>query len=184
MFATIINVIETIKTMVAIAFITGETPLRSIPQITIGSVFCFPTIKKVTRNSSKDRPKVSIDAPIKEGRISGNVTYLKVCALVAPRSMAASSMERSNPSSLEFIISITKGVQNRTWLIITVKSDLVNPIDEKKDRRATPSTIGGRVIGTSTENVTNFLNLKLYLVKAIEARLPIITDTTATTIPT
>jgi hypothetical protein len=106
-----INVIEKNKTIVAIAFIVGDTPLRNIPQITIGRVFLFPIIKKVTRNSSKDRAKVSIITPIIDGLMSGNVTYLNVCSVVAPRSLAASSTETSNPDSREFMTNTTKGIQ-------------------------------------------------------------------------
>jgi len=64
--------------MVAIEFIVGDTPRRSIPQITMGSVLRLPIMKKVTRNSSKDSAKVSIMTPIIEGLMIGNVTYLNV----------------------------------------------------------------------------------------------------------
>jgi len=74
----IISVIEKTRIIVAIALIVGDTPLRSIPQISMGRVFLFPIMKKVTRNSSKDSANVSIMTPIIEGLISGNVIYLNV----------------------------------------------------------------------------------------------------------
>jgi len=74
----IISVIEKTRIIVAIALIVGDTPLRNIPQISMGRVFLFPIMKKVTRNSSKDSANVSIMTPIIEGLISGNVIYLNV----------------------------------------------------------------------------------------------------------
>ena len=69
-----IIIIETINTIVAAALINGETPLLNIAQITIGRVFFLPIMKNVTKNSSKDNPKVSIMVPITDGLIRGNVT--------------------------------------------------------------------------------------------------------------
>lgn len=171
-----IKVIEKNNTMVAIEFIVGDTPLRSIPQITIGSVFLFPMMKKVTRNSSNDRAKVSIMTPIIEGLISGNVIYLNVCSVVAPRSFAASSTETSKPDSREFMTRTTKGIQNMQCPKITVKSDLLKSIAAKNDRSEMPRIMAGRVIGMRTEKDTKFLNLKLYLVSAKDAMVPMATE--------
>ena len=163
MLATTINVIEKTNTIVAIEFIVGDTPLRNIPQITIGSVFLFPIMKNVTRNSSKDRAKVSIITPIIEGLMSGNVTYLNVCSVVAPRSFAASSTEISKPDSREFMTKTAKGIQNMQWPKITVKSDRLKSMAAKKDRRDIPRMMAGSVIGMRNEKDTMFLNLKSYL---------------------
>ncbi len=172
----IIKVIEKNSTMVAIEFIVGDTPLRSIPQITIGSVFLLPTMKKVTRNSSKERANVSIMIPIIEGLMSGNVTYLNVCIVVAPRSFAASSTEISNPDSREFMIRTAKGMQKMQCPKITVKSDLLKSMAAKNDRSEMPRMMAGSVIGMRTEKETMFLNLKLYLVSANDARVPMTTE--------
>jgi hypothetical protein len=171
-----IRVIEKNNTIVAIEFIVGDTPRRSIPQITIGSVFLFPIMKKVTRNSSNDRAKVSIMTPIMEGLISGNVTYLKVCSVVAPRSLAASSTAISNPDNREFMTRTAKGIQKMQCPKITVNSDLLKSMAAKNDSSEMPRIIAGSVIGMRTEKDTIFLNLKLYLVRAKEARVPITTD--------
>jgi hypothetical protein len=171
-----INVIEKKRTSVAIALIEGDTPLRSIPQITRGSVFLFPMTKKVTRNSSKDNANVSIMTPIIEGLMSGKVTYLNVCIVVAPRSFAASSTEISNPDNREFMIRTAKGMQKIQCPNITVKRDLLKSMAAKKDNNDMPRIIAGSVIGMRTESDTMFLNRKLYRVSANDARVPMKTE--------
>lgn len=172
------------STMVAIELMTGETPLLSMPQMMIGRVFFFPMIKKVTKNSSKEIANVSIRAPIMDDRMSGNVTYRNVWILLAPRSLAASSTDMSNPSSLEFMISTAKGAQKRTWLMITVARDRDIPISEKNERSAIPSMMGGSVIGISTEKETTVFILNRYRVRAKDVILPMTTEIRDTTIPT
>jgi len=164
------------KTMVAIELIVGDTPLLNIPHITMGRVFLFPIMKKVTRNSSKDNANVSIITPIIEGRIIGNVTYLNVCNVVAPRSFAASSTETSKPDSREFITKTAKGMQNMQCPKITVKRDLLKSMAAKNDKREIPRIMAGSVIGMRTEKDMMFLNLKLYRVRANDARVPMITE--------
>jgi hypothetical protein len=176
LFAIIINVIEKKRTSVAIALIEGETPLRNIPQMTSGSVFLFPMTKKVTRNSSNDKANVSIMTPIIEGLMSGKVTYLNVCSVVAPKSFAASSTEISNPDNREFMIKTAKGMQKMQCPKITVKRDLLKSMAAKNDNSEIPRIIAGRVIGMRTEKDTTFLNRKSYRVKANDARVPMTTE--------
>jgi hypothetical protein len=176
LFAIIINVIEKNRTSVAIALIEGDTPLRNIPQMTRGSVFLFPMTKKVTRNSSKDNAKVSIITPIIEGLMSGKVTYLNVCSVVAPRSFAASSTEISNPDNREFITRTAKGIQKIQCPKITVNRDLLKSMAAKNDSSEIPRIIAGSVIGMRTEKDTIFLNRKLYRVSANDASVPMTTE--------
>lgn len=171
-----IKAIEKNRTIVAIEFIVGDTPLLNMPQISMGRVFLFPIMKKVTRNSSKDNANVSIITPIIEGRMIGNVTYLNVCSVVAPRSFAASSTEMSNPDNREFMTRTAKGIQKMQCPKITVNSDLLKSMAAKNDRSEMPRIIAGRVIGIMTEKDTMFLNLKSYRVNANDARVPRTTE--------
>ena len=62
-------------------------------------------------NSSKETANTKIEPPIIEGKIIGKVTVLNTLIGFEPRSLAASSIERSKFISLDRIIKIKKGIQ-------------------------------------------------------------------------
>ena len=92
----------------------GVKPYLIIPQIYVGIVLLAPITKFVIINSSKETANTSIQALIIEGRIIGKVIVLNTLLGLEPRSLAASSMERSKFISLDRIIKIKKGIQKRT----------------------------------------------------------------------
>ena len=92
----------------------GVKPYLIIPQIYVGIVEFAPISKFVILNSSKETANTSIQAPTIEGRIIGKVIVLNTLLGFEPRSLAASSMERSKFMSLDRIIKIKKGMQKRT----------------------------------------------------------------------
>ena len=92
----------------------GVKPYLIIPQIYVGRVEFAPITKLVIINSSKETANTKIEPPIIEGKIIGKVTVLNTLLGLEPRSLAASSIERSKFISLDRIIKIKKGIQKRT----------------------------------------------------------------------
>ncbi len=80
-----------------ITWTCGGRLFRIVPQIQTGKVLTRPDVKLVMMKSSIDSAKTSRAAATMPGRMSGKVTFQKVCHSLAPRSMAASSRFRSNP---------------------------------------------------------------------------------------
>jgi hypothetical protein len=82
----------------------------------------------------------------------------------------------SKPDNREFMTRTAKGMQKMQCPKITVSRDLLKSMAAKNDSSEMPRIMAGSVIGMRTEKDTMFLNLKLYLVRAKEARVPITTD--------
>src|SRR5690554_6743987 len=81
---------------VASALISGDTPIRTDENTTIGSVVApGPETKLAITRSSSDRVNASNQPETSAGAMTGRVITKKVFSGVQPRSMAASSMERS-----------------------------------------------------------------------------------------
>ena len=62
--------------------------------------------------SSNDNAKASIAPESTAGKIIGNVIVLNTVSFDAPKSIAASSIDKSNPASLDLTFISTNGVQN------------------------------------------------------------------------
>lgn len=85
------NVTTTIK-IVANAFISGETPSRTLENINIGRVVApGPETKLAMTRSSKDRVNDKSHPEIIAGNIIGRVMSHKTRSGLAPKSIAASS---------------------------------------------------------------------------------------------
>src|ERR1700735_4436857 len=104
--------IETsVITTVASALISGFKPSRTLEKIKSGKVVePGPETKEVVTRSSRLIEKASSQPASKAGAISGNVTRKKTWIGRAPRSIAASSIERSVSVSRLRMITATKAV--------------------------------------------------------------------------
>src|SRR5690554_8180140 len=80
----------------AMALISGLTPIRTAEKISIGKVVePGPETKLANTKSSNDRAKDIIAPAAKEGAIIGRVIKKNTFQGLAPKSIAASSIERS-----------------------------------------------------------------------------------------
>src|SRR5690554_4313550 len=81
---------------VASALISGDTPIRTEENTTIGNVVApGPDTKLAITRSSSDRVNASSQPETSAGAITVRVMTKKVFSGVQPRSMAASSMDKS-----------------------------------------------------------------------------------------
>src|SRR5690554_3795376 len=86
----------TSRIRLATALISGFTPRRTAEKISIGKVVePGPETKLASTKSSSDRAKAIMKPAASEGTIIGTVIRKNTCQGRAPRSIAASSMERS-----------------------------------------------------------------------------------------
>lgn len=94
---------DTLKIInVASALILGETPMRTDENTTIGKVVApGPDAKLAITKSSKDKLKDSNQPAINAGDIIGTVIKKKVLSGVAPKSIAASSIDLSSSRNLD-----------------------------------------------------------------------------------
>src|SRR5690554_6954236 len=82
--------------MVANALISGDTPIRTDENTTIGKVVApGPDTKLAITRSSSDKVNASNQPDTNAGAITGRVITKNVFSGVQPRSMAASSMDKS-----------------------------------------------------------------------------------------
>ena len=87
---------------VAKALILGDTPKRTEEDTTIGKVVApGPEAKLAITKSSSDRLKDNNQPATNAGEIIGTVIRKKVLRGVAPRSIAASSIDMTNSRNLE-----------------------------------------------------------------------------------
>ena len=93
----------------------------------IGNVASLPVRKKARTNSSKEIIKLSNSDAIMPGKYNGNDTLKKVPQAFSPRSLEASSNEKSNPSIRAIKISIANGVQKSIWPKVTGTSPSLKP---------------------------------------------------------
>ena len=83
-------------------------------------------VKLAITRSSSDSVKASIQPAAIDGSIRGSVTAIKACTGEQPRSIAASSSERSSSDRREEITTVTKATQKVTCAIQIVISVSVN----------------------------------------------------------
>ena len=130
------------------AFITGETPKRIIEYTYRGSVVePGPETKKVITKSSSDMVIAIKNPDIIPGKIAGTITLNMVCLSVAPKSYAASTIEKSNSSMRAKIIKNTKGRQKVVCAVKIEKSPKGSFIPEKKMSMETPIITSGNTMG-------------------------------------
>lgn len=132
------------------ALISGEIPKRTLEKTTIGRVVVpGPETKLAITTSSSDKVKAKSQPASKAGVMIGIVMTKKAFSGRQPRSIAASSRERSNCSSLAFTIIATYAIENVTCEIRIVSNPrpdgqpkrLSNEI--KVSNRARPVIISG-----------------------------------------
>ena len=107
----------------------------------------MPELKFEITKSSIERAKASRPAAITPGAISGSVTRRNVWSGVAPRSEAASSIERSKPINLDRTTTTTKLIENITWASSRVVKPSAMPETTNIESSAAPITISGVAIG-------------------------------------
>jgi hypothetical protein len=106
MFASMPAVAIT-KIAVPITLICGGVATRAAPQTKSGNVIVAPALKYVITKSSIESAKASSPAARMPGMIRGSVTFRNVTHSLAPRSIAASSRCRSNPTSRARTVTTT-----------------------------------------------------------------------------
>ncbi len=93
------------KNALAMTLTWGGTETRAAPQTKSGNVCVPPELKYVTTKSSTESAKPRSAALRIAGARSGSVILRKVTNSFAPRSIAASSRCRSNPTSRAFTVT-------------------------------------------------------------------------------
>src|SRR5438445_8204873 len=97
------------------ALMAGLIARRINDRMKIGSVDPVPLTKTVIKNSSRDKATARIAAPMMVGPIIGIVTSQNAWVGVAPRSLAASSYDRSKYSKRDRAASTKKGRVKSVW---------------------------------------------------------------------
>ena len=111
--------------MVASAFIFGLTPSRTLEKTFIGKVVePGPETKLAITKSSNDNVKPKSHAANKAGEMMGRVITKKTFNGDAPKSIAASSIERSTSRNRDERMTVTKAVLKVTWAIKIVSIPL------------------------------------------------------------
>src|SRR6476646_5329680 len=80
-----------------------------------------PVVKLAITRSSSDSVKASIQPATIAGAISGSVTATKARTGSQPRSIAASSKERSSEPRRDCTTTATKHIVSVVWAIVTVQ---------------------------------------------------------------
>src|SRR3981081_1233458 len=102
-------------TKLASALTSGLTPSFTFEKITMGSVLApGPDTKLDITRSSSDRVKLSSQLEANAGAIPGRVVSMNARTGPEPRSMAASSRERSALASRDYTGHVTYARQNAT----------------------------------------------------------------------
>jgi len=133
----------------AIAGNCGASSSTIIPQNWTGIVRSNPVTKIVLTNSSNDKLNENRIVAIIPGLIIGIITLKKILNGLAPRSIAASSRDLSNPCILGYRVKKANGSTQFTWAINTVDHS-EGRISEypKKINKTIPPIIPGIIIGT------------------------------------
>lgn len=98
----------TSRIRLASALISGFTPMRTLENTSIGNVVApGPETKLAITRSSSDRVNASIQPEISAGAIIGKVMTKNTFSGGAPRSIAASSIERSTSRRRELMTTAT-----------------------------------------------------------------------------
>ncbi len=106
-----------------------------------------PEVKLAITRSSSDRVKASRNPATMPGRMSGRVTVTKARSGVAPRSIAASSSERSKVTRRDWTTTVTKHMVKVMWARVTVQKPRSSPIDTNRSRSDRPVITSGITIG-------------------------------------
>ena len=107
----------------------------------------LPETKNVITKSSNDIVTAIIKPERIPGIIAGIITLSMVCFSVAPRSWAASIIEKSNSSILAVTIRYTKGKQKVVWAAKIVNNPKGTFIPAKKISIETPIITSGKIMG-------------------------------------
>src|SRR5690606_5781382 len=178
---------DTVSTSrLASALIFGLTPMRTEAKIFIGSVVELgPATKLAITTSSSDRVKASSQPDISAGAMIGRVIRKNTLSRFAPRSIAASSSERSSSCRREDTTTVTKEMVKVTCAIQIATTPLDGspnrpPIDTSISRIDSPMITSGITSGavTSAPNMV-LLGKRLKRVIAIAAIVPITIDAVA-----
>ena len=146
---------------VASALILGLTPMRTDENTFIGSVVDDgPDTKLEITRSSSDSVNASSQPEASAGAMIGSVTRKNTLTRFAPRSIAASSSERSSSPRREEMTTVTKATQKVTCaiqIVITPRSwnrPKVWPIATNSSRMDRPVMTSGMTSGAviSAEN--------------------------------
>src|ERR1700680_3998984 len=174
----------------ASALTSGHTPSFPLEKITIGSVLApGPETKLDITKSSSESVKLSSQLEASAGAMLGRVVSMKARTGPDPKSMAASSRERSALASLDCTVTVTYALQNAICAItMVVKPRCGQPnrfnIETNSRSCVMPVMISGITSGALTIPVSssrpgNILNRT----KDIAARVPKITEPVDTTTP-
>src|ERR1700733_11787384 len=105
----------------ASAFTSGLTPSFTFEKITMGSVLApGPETKLEITKSSRESVKLSSQLDASAGAIAGKVVSMNARTGPAPKSMAASSSERSALCNRDCTVIVTYAVQNAMCAITMV----------------------------------------------------------------
>src|ERR1700676_2299603 len=172
------------------AFTSGLTPSLTFEKITIGSVLApGPETKLEITRSSSDKVKLSSQLDARAGAIPGSVVSTKARTGPDPKSMAASSSERSAPCRRDWTVMVTYAVQNAMCaMTMVVKPRCGQPkrcsIDTNSRSWVIPVMISGITSGALTMPVSSNRPRKSpNRTNEIAASVPRITDPVDTTTP-
>src|SRR5207342_2932577 len=136
---------ETVRIInVASALIFGLRPRRTEENTFIGNVVeDGPDTKLATTRSSIDRVNASSQPEISAGMMIGNVIRKNTFTRLAPRSIAASSIDLSSSPRRDDTTTATNDMQKVTWAIQIVVMPRAIPIDTNSSRIDNPVITSG-----------------------------------------
>ena len=181
------DTVDTSSTIsVARALILGLTPIRTEAKIFIGKVVELgPATKLAITTSSSDRVKASSQPDNSAGAMIGKVIRKNTLSRLAPRSIAASSSERSSSCRREDTTTVTKEMVKVTWAIQIATTPLdgkpnIAPIDTSISRIDRPMITSGITSGAVTSAPNTVLpGKRVKRVIAIAAMVPSTIDAVA-----
>src|SRR4249919_1543169 len=133
---------------VASALIFGLSPRRTDENTFIGKVVDEgPLAKLATTRSSIDSVKASSQPETSAGMMIGNVIWKNTCTRLAPRSIAASSMDLSSSPRREETTTVTKATQKVTCAIQIVVMPRDTPMATNSSRMDNPVITSGMTSG-------------------------------------
>ena len=106
-----------------------------------------PEVNEAITRSSSDRVKASIQPETTAGRMTGSVICKKVLTGVAPRSIAASSSERSKVTSRDCTTTATKHMVKVVWASVTVQKPRSKPMATNSSSSDRPVMTSGMTSG-------------------------------------
>jgi hypothetical protein len=121
----------------------GGIPTFVAPKTQVGNIVAVPETNWVITKSSIERANAKSHPARMPGKISGSVTLRNVTTWFAPRSIAASSNERSRFAARARTVTATNGMLNITCERNRVPSPRGTARDTKNEASAAPSTTSG-----------------------------------------